>query len=223
MADVTEQSAKSHNSAQLPVGKLTLLITVGLLIGLISGWILLRLSQGQPIIGPYQYHGLLIESPPPLSDFTLIADDGEVGSLRDHRGKLTVLYFGYTYCPDVCPATMFELKRMMEELGKKGEDVQVIMVSVDPERDKPEQLGDYVKSFHPTFIGMTGNDDELLGITTQLGIFYERHEGTPDSGYLVDHTATVSVMDRDGRLRLVFPFGTTGAEMAADMRQLLKQ
>ncbi len=221
MAHVTEQPEQGPQTKKLPTGKLTLLITIGLLAGLIGGWILLRISQGQPIFGPYQYHGLLIQSPPPLSDFTLTAHTGEDGRLRDYRGKVVVLYFGYTYCPDVCPATMVELKQMMQELGRKGEDVQVIMVSVDPERDTPEQLGEYVTSFHPSFIGMTGSEEDLLGITTQLGIFYEKHEGTAATGYLIDHTATVSVMDQDGRLRLVFPFGSTGAEMAADVRQLL--
>lgn len=221
MAHVTEQPEQGPSTTKLSSGKLTLLITIGLLVGLTAGWVLLRTSQGQPIIGPYQYHGLLVQSPPPLSDFTLTAHTGEEGTLRQFRGKLVVLYFGYTFCPDVCPATMAELKQMMAALGKQGQDVQVIMISVDPERDKPEKLGEYVTHFHPSFIGMTGSEEELLGITTQLGIFYEKHEGTAASGYLIDHTATVSVMDQDGRLRLVFPFGTTGADMAADLRQLL--
>ncbi|MCB8985881.1 MAG: SCO family protein [Ardenticatenaceae bacterium] len=202
-------------------GRLYALLAVGLLLGLLLGWVLVRMSQGRPLFGPPQFHGLVIQSPPPLSNFTLTATNGERMSLLDFRGKLVVLYFGYTFCPDVCPATMVELKHMMEKLGRDGKDVQVIMVSVDPERDTPDKLGEYVTQFDPSFIGMTGTDDELLGVTTQLGIFYQKHEGTPATGYLIDHTATVSVLDEDGRLRLVFPFGTTGEDMAEDLRHLL--
>lgn len=209
------------SAKKLTSGKLTLLAVVGLLFGLTAGWILIRLNQGLPIIGPRQFHGLLIESPPPLSDFTLGATTGESMSLRDFRGKVVLLYFGYTFCPDVCPATMVEMKRMMSELGRDAEDVQVIMISVDPQRDTLDKLGEYVTRFHPSCIGMTGDESELLGITTQLGIYYAKHEGTPATGYLMDHTASVSVMDQDGRLRLVFPFGTTGEDMATDVRYLL--
>ncbi len=202
-------------------GRLYVLISIGLVLGLLLGWVLVRLSQGRPLFGPPEFHGLVIQSPPPLSNFSLTATNGEEMSLLDFRGKLVVLYFGYTFCPDVCPATMVELKRMMEELGRDAQDVQVIMISVDPERDTPEKLGAYVTQFNPSFIGMTGTEDDLLGVTTQLGIFYQKHEGTPATGYLIDHTATVSVLDEDGRLRLVFPFGTTGEDMAADLRHLL--
>lgn len=216
-----ESALKTERAKKLTPGKLTLLVVIGLLFGLTAGWTLIRVSQGLPIIGPRQFHGMLIESPPPLSDFTLASTTGEPMSLRDFRGKVVLLYFGYTFCPDVCPATMAELKRMMSELGRDAEDVQVIMISVDPQRDTLDKLGEYVTRFHPSFIGMTGDESELLGITTQLGIYYAKHEGTPTTGYLMDHTASVSVMDQDGRLRLVFPFGVTGEDMAADVRYLL--
>lgn len=228
MSNMTESSGSEMDLTQtepkarkLSLGKLSLLIVVGVLFGLTAGWALLRVSRGLPLIGPPEFHGLVIQSPPPLSDFTLTAHTGEEQSLRDYRGKVVLLYFGYTFCPDVCPATMVELKRMMAELGRDAKDVQVIMISVDPGRDTPEQLGDYVTQFNPSFMGMTGSEEALLGITTQLGIYYQKHEGTPATGYLVDHTATVSVMDRDGRLRLVFPFGTTGEDMATDLQYLL--
>ena len=228
MAKVTD-SPESELDGMQPVparkkaarGRLYALMAVGLVLGLLLGWVLVRLSQGRPLFGPPEFHGLVIQSPPPLSNFTLTANNGQETSLLDFRGKLVVLYFGYRFCPDVCPATMVELKRMMAELGRNAKDVQVIMISVDPERDTPEKLGEYVTQFHPSFIGLTGSEDDLLGVTTQLGIFYQKHEGTPATGYLIDHTATVSVLDENGRLRLVFPFGTTGEDMAADLRHLL--
>jgi len=227
MAKITDLQ-ESELSTEKPVaarilspGKLYALVAAGLLLGLLAGWAVIRVSQGRPLFGPGEFHGLVIQSPPPLSNFALTATNGEKISLLDFRGKLVVLYFGYTYCPDVCPATMVELKHMMEALGRDARDVQVIMVSVDPDRDTPEKLGEYVTQFNPSFIGMTGNENDLLGITTELGIFYQKHDGTPATGYLIDHTATVSVLDEDGRLRLVFPFGTTGEDMAADLRRLL--
>ncbi len=221
MATAPESTELNHKGKDLSRGQMAGLLVGGALLGLLIAWLLLRVIQERPF-GPYHYHGLQIQSPPPLTNIRLTAHTGEPISLTDMRGKLVVLYFGYTYCPDVCPATMVELKKMMAELGRQADKVQVVMVSVDPERDAPEQLGEYVTQFHPSFIGVTGTEEELLAATTQLGIFFEKHEGTPATGYLIDHTATVNVLDENGRLILVFPFGVTGADMAEDLHHLLK-
>jgi len=143
-------------------------------------------------------------------------------SLNDFRGKVVLLYFGYTYCPDVCPATLVELKQAVAEIGNKADRVQVIMISVDPERDTPAQLQEYVNHFHESFIGLTGTEEEILGITTQYGVFYEKHEGTANSGYLIDHTATVTVIDREGHLRLLYSFNTPSEDIAEDLRYLVR-
>ncbi|MCB8923604.1 MAG: SCO family protein [Ardenticatenaceae bacterium] len=195
---------------------------VGLIIIIILGGIAL-IATGTWQIGPPEFHGMVIQAPQPANNFTLYGADDQPISLRDFRGKTVLLYFGYTFCPDVCPATMVELKQMMADLGNDAENVQVIMISVDPERDTPASLQDYVSHFHPSFIGLTGhNEDEVLAVTTPLGVFYEKHEGTAASGYLIDHTATVSVIDKEGYLRLVYPFGVTGSEMAADLRYIIR-
>ena len=96
------------------------------------------------------------------------------------------------------------------------------MVTVDPERDTPERLAEYVSFFNPTFVGLSGTPDQIAAAATPFGIYYEKHEGTPASGYLVDHTATISVLDREGRLKLVWPFGTPSDDMAADLGQMLR-
>jgi protein SCO1/2 len=171
---------------------------------------------------PYQYHGAVLQSPKPAADFTLTAAGDESVSLSDYRGKLVVLYFGYTFCPDVCPTTLAEVTKAVQKLGKKAEDVQVVMITVDPERDTPELLAEYMAYFNPGFVGLSGTPEQIAAAATPFGVFYQKHEGTPATGYLVDHTATVSVLDRQGRVKLLWPFGTEGDAMAADLAQLLK-
>lgn len=198
------------------------LILGGLFVGLFVGLVAISSAMGQPIIGGPKLHGTVIRAPEPANNFTLTGANGQPVSLKDFRGKVVLLYFGYTYCPDVCPATMVELKQAVEDIGNKADRVQVILISVDPERDTPEQLQSYVAHFHDSFIGLTGTEDEILGITTQYGVFYEKHEGTADSGYLIDHTATVTVIDREGHLRLLYPFDTPSADIAEDLRYLVR-
>ena len=164
-----------------------------------------------------------MQSTQPVTNFTLTGPGEQPVSLIDFRGKVVMLYFGYTFCPDVCPATMVELRDAMEILGDRSEDVQVIMITLDPERDTPEVLGAYLSHFDDSFIGLTGTPDELIAVTAPMGIFYEKHEGSAASGYLVDHTATVAVLDKTGKLRLIYPFGTTGEEMAADLKYLIRE
>lgn len=199
-----------------------LLILLGLAGGLFVGVVGITWLIGEPIIGGPNFHGTVIRSPEPAANFTLLNVDSEEVSLKDFRGQVVLLYFGYTYCPDVCPATMTELKQAVEEIGNRAKDVQVIMISVDPERDSPEQLQNYVSHFHDSFIGLSGTEEEILGITTQYGVFYEKHEGTVASGYLIDHTATVIVIDREGKLRLVYPFNTQSEDIASDLRYLVR-
>jgi protein SCO1/2 len=171
---------------------------------------------------PYSFHGTVIESPAPSHDFTLMSATGPV-SLSDFRGKIVALYFGYTFCPDVCPTTMSDLAEAMRILGDKADDVQVIMVSVDPARDTPELLDAYVKTFDPDFIGLTGSEQDIATVAGEYGVFYQKHEGTAATGYLIDHSAFTMVLDREGRLALILDFGTPPADIASDLSHLLKQ
>lgn len=186
-----------------------------LILGLLAGWAIITLAT------PYTYHGTVIQSPQPDRNFTLTGPNGQEVSLHDFRGQAVLLYFGYTFCPDVCPATMVELAHASDLLGDDAQKMQVIMVSVDPERDSPESLAEYVSHFDPAFIGATGSEDEVAAVATQYGIFYEKHEGTVATGYLIDHTASVVVIDPDGYLRLVYPFGTPADDIADDIRHLV--
>ncbi len=171
---------------------------------------------------PYAYHGMLMQSTEPPGDFTLIDHNGHRMQLSDYEGKWVILYYGYTFCPDVCPTTMMQLGRMMPLLGKKAKDVQVFMISVDPERDTPERMKEYVTYFHPSFIGLTGTPEEIADAAAPFGIYYKKKEVEGASGYLMDHTASVTVLDPQGRVRLIWPYGTTAEEMAEDLLHLMR-
>jgi protein SCO1/2 len=184
--------------------------------------IIVGLAAGFYFFRPHAFHGTVIQSPETSYDFTLTSINGDV-SLSDYRGKLVLVYFGYTFCPDICPATLGNVGQAFNELGAKAEDVQLIMVSLDPARDTPEKLAEYVQHFHPSFVGVTGQQEELDKIASLYGIFYEKVEGSENTGYLINHTATLLVIDREGYLKLVFPFGVTVPEIADDLKYMLRQ
>lgn len=180
------------------------------------------LAVGFYFFRPHTFHGTIIQSPEPSYDFTLTGTNGDV-SLSDFRGKIVLVYFGYTFCPDICPATLANVAQALRDLGSKSDDIQVIMISLDPERDTPEKLAGYVGHFHPSFIGITGTKAQLDEVASLYGIFYQKTEGSNATGYLIDHTATLMVLDREGYLKLVFPFGVTSKEIADDLKYMLRQ
>lgn len=165
-------------------------------------------------------------------DFALRAHDGRILSPGDFRGRATVLFFGFTHCPDVCPMTMASLARAMELLGSRSEQVQVLFVSVDPQRDTPDRLRSYLANFHPGFLGLTGSEEEIREVATAYGAFYQRrepepgpqgpgHEGHGGEPYLIDHSGRTFVVDPRGRLLLTFPPYMDGEEMAEDLGRIL--
>jgi len=184
--------------------------------------VILGLAVGYYFFRPHTFHGTVIQSPEPSYNFTLTSSSGDV-SLSDYRGKLVLIYFGYTFCPDICPATLANVGQALRDIGLQADDIQVIMVSLDPERDTPEKLSEYVDQFHPSIIGITGSKEKLDEVASLYGIFYQKTEGSNATGYLLDHTATLLVLDREGYLKLVFPFGVTSQEIADDLKYMLRQ
>ncbi len=180
------------------------------------------LAAGFYFFRPHTFHGTVIQSPEPSYDFTLTGADGDV-SLSDFRGKLVLVYFGYTFCPDICPATLANVGQALNQIGGRADEVQLIMVSLDPERDTPEKLAEYVGHFHPSFIGITGTHEEIDTVASLYGIFYQVNKGSDATKYLIDHTATLLVIDREGYLKLVFPFGVTSQEIADDLKYMIRQ
>lgn len=220
MSGITETANNEEAKTPFWKNQIFRLALIGLGIGIGLGVLYLVV---RPYLGPKEWHGMEIQSNLPVTNFTLTGPGEQPVSLVEFRGKVVMLYFGYTFCPDVCPATMVELRDALEILGNRSEDVQVIMITVDPERDTSEVLEKYLAHFDESFIGLTGTPDELIAVTAPMGIFFERHEGSAASGYLIDHTATVAVLDKDGKLRLIYPFGITGEEMAADLKYLVRE
>jgi protein SCO1/2 len=171
-----------------------------------------------------QFAGQELDPPLPGMDFSLKAADGSAFRLSQHRGKVVLLSFGYTFCPDVCPTTLVELSQVRARLGEAAKRMQVAFITLDPERDTPERLGIYTKVFDPTFIGLTGSEQELAQVRKMYGVIAEK-EVVPGTSaeYLIAHSAYTYVIDQEGRLHLLFPFGLSIEEMADDIKQLLRR
>jgi protein SCO1 len=153
-------------------------------------------------------------------DFALTDHTGKTRTLADFRGKVVVMFFGYTRCPDVCPTTLAELKAVKEQLGEDGKRLQVLFVTVDPERDTRKLLANYVPAFDPSFLGLYGDPAATAKVAKDFKVFYQKSPGKTPEGYTVDHTAGSYVFDPRGRLRLFVRHGNA-ANLAADLRILL--
>ncbi|MCK6412644.1 MAG: SCO family protein [Azonexus sp.] len=163
-------------------------------------------------------------SVPSGGDFVLQSADGPV-DLRDFRGRLTLVYFGYTFCPDVCPTSLAATSEGLKQLTPdEAARVAMLFVSVDPERDTPARLKEYAQFFHPGIIGVTGKPEELAGIARRYGAFYAREAiATAGDGYVVDHTSDTYVVGPDGRLLGKIGHATPPGEVVATIRNYLKQ
>ncbi len=170
--------------------------------------------------------GIMPVNPPmPLTDFAFPASRGGTLGLSDLRGAYTLMFFGYTNCPDFCPLTMMEYRRIKERLGEDADAVNFVFVSVDPERDTPERLATYLARYDPAFIGLQGDDDTLERIAGEYGLQFERrYEDAGSTGnYPVDHTTQSYLIDAQGRLRAIFRYGTSVASMADHIQQLMAE
>lgn len=172
-------------------------------------------------LGPPPVHGTLVDPPLELEPFALQGRDGTVRS-DEFEGKHLVLTFGYTNCPDVCPMTMSRLARAMELLGDDAERVQVVMITVDPERDTPERVAAYAAAHHPSFVGLSGTEAQISAVARQMGIYHAHPARPAGPDHLVDHSATTLVLDRSGDLLLVWSYGLQPEQMAADLRAVVR-
>lgn len=157
-------------------------------------------------------------------DFQLTDHNGQARTLKDFQGKIVVMFFGYTQCPDVCPTSMTELVEVKKLLGADGDKLQGLFVSVDPARDTPEMLKAYMANFDPTFIALYADTPEkLAAVAKDYKVYYKKVEGKTPTSYTMDHSAGSYIYDTQGRLRLYTRYGSGAPAMAADIKLLLQQ
>ena len=192
-------------------------LTAFLLVGVVAAGVFLFAK-------PDSFRGTTYAEPYPVApEIQLTRAAGTDFRLSQVRGKVVALFFGYTSCPDICPTTMAELKQALQELGPKADQVQVLFVTVDPERDTPEHVQEYVNHFNADFIGLSGSESDLARVWNEYGVFREIVDGTSAAGYLVNHTARVTLIDQQGNLRVSFPFDTPVDDVVHDLDLLLRQ
>jgi cytochrome oxidase Cu insertion factor (SCO1/SenC/PrrC family) len=153
--------------------------------------------------------------------FALIDQNGMRRTNADFRGKLMLVYFGFTYCPDVCPTDLLQMTLAMDQLGQAGEMVQPVFITVDPERDTAEHLRGYMSLFHPRFVGLTGDAIAIQAAAGAYRVYYKKVERDDSSDYTVDHSAFIYLMGRDGEYLGFFPPGTSAERIAETIRPLL--
>jgi protein SCO1/2 len=155
--------------------------------------------------------------------FTLTDQYGNPRSLRDFQGKVVLLYFGYAFCPDVCPTDLAAMAQAVRTLGTEGEKLQLVFITLDPERDTQELLRNYVAAFHPRFVALRGTEDEVRRVATSYKVYFEKVTPPGSSAYLIDHMAFVFLLDRDGKYLAFFPPGTSAERMAVMIREVLAE
>jgi protein SCO1/2 len=155
-------------------------------------------------------------------DFALTDHNGQARTLKDFAGKVVVMFFGYTQCPDVCPTSMLELVEVKKLLGKQGERVQGLFVTVDPARDTPEVLKAYMENFDPTLLALYTTPEKLMILTKDYKVYYKKVDGPTPTSYSMDHSAGSYVYDTQGKLRLYTRYGSGAALLAGDIKLLLQ-
>jgi len=170
---------------------------------------------------PAKLYGADIAGADFVGDFDLLDHHGAKRQLTDYQGKVVVLFFGYTHCPDVCPTAMADMAKMMKLLGSDANQVQVLFVTLDPERDSQQVLAKYVPSFDEHFVGLYGNAQQTAEVAKRYKVFFEKKDVAGKSGYTIDHSAGAFVFDKAGKVRIYFRNGQKPNEMASDLKQLL--
>jgi protein SCO1 len=177
----------------------------------------------QPGAGKPAFRGIDITGADYARTLALTDQHGQPRTLEQFKGKVCVVFFGYTQCPDVCPATMAELAQVKKSLGNDGERLQGIFVTLDPERDTQEILRNYMASFDPGFVALRGNAEQTKAVAKEFKVFYAVTPGKTEGSYTVDHTAGSFVFDTRGRVRLFVRYGSGPDALTADLRALLAQ
>jgi protein SCO1/2 len=171
---------------------------------------------------PYSWHGSVFQPASPAPEIHLNDTQGHPFVLSQAKGKIVLVFFGYTHCPDECPLTMAKLKQVISELGPAADRVEVVFVTIDPQRDTPGVLQAYLAKFNPSFIGLTGPLSALEPVWQAYGVYQQTNGVTAQDAYQVTHSTQLYVIDQNGRLRFTYSIDSTAAEIEQDLRQLIK-
>ncbi len=196
-------------------------VLIGLLLVLVVGYLVGQSS----LFRPYAFKGHELNPVKPAPEFVLMDQRGQSFSLSSLKGRVVMMFFGYTYCPDACPATLVKFRQVKEQLGDNAEKVAFVFVTVDPERDTPERLKTYLDNLDKSFIGLTGQKETLERVWKDYGVYAEKEPAPAGSavGYLMAHSSFTYLIDPQGNLRLIFPFDATAQDMASDLQAVLRQ
>lgn len=198
--------------------KSILLAVIALLAGLLA-WMLLFWQPADPTQEAHRQ--IALKEAPKGGDFTLQGPSGPV-SLADYRGQVVVLYFGYTWCPDICPTNLSMFSQVLNELeADEKKQVQPLFISVDPRRDTIERLVEYTEYFHPDLLGVTGNESEVARVASLYGVAYRAVNADTEENYAVDHSADSYIIDRQGNLVDTLPHGTSSETLLKKIRARL--
>jgi len=181
----------------------------------------LALAGCQPAPPPPTFQATDITGAAFARDFRLTDHNGQVRTLADFRGKVVAVFFGYVHCPDVCPTTLADFAAALQQLGPQAGQVQVIFVTLDPQRDTPELLKQFVPAFNPGFLGMVADAETLQQLAKEYKVVYQKTAVKAADDYLIDHSAGTYIYDQKGNLRLLMPYGSSPDAIAQDLKALL--
>lgn len=204
-----DPSMKKRNALKFIASSALVAVTVG---------IVSACSENKP-----QFVAIDITGADYARDFSLTDHNGQPRSIKDFAGKIVVMFFGYTQCPDVCPTSMAELAEVKKQLGKDGERLQGLFVTMDPERDTPAVLKEYMGNFDPTFLALYTTPAKLEALAKDYKVYFKKVEGKTATSYTMDHSAGSYVYDTQGKLRLYTRYGSGAPALAADIKLLLQQ
>lgn len=185
--------------------------------------IVITIVVAETFLSTYRFRGSVIDPPVAAADFSLRDQHGQTFRLGEQRGQIVLMFFGYTSCPDVCPTTLAQFRQMRARLGDLADRVRFVFITVDPARDTSERMQKYLGAFDPNIVGLGGSEAELEPVWQAYGVYRKVQPGSSATGYLVDHSARVYLIDAQGNLRLTYAFGVTADDMAQDARYLLRE
>jgi protein SCO1 len=189
-------------------------VAIGLALTFLGGWYLLNQN--------YQYHGTVLDPPAQAFDIHLTDQNGQPFRLSDQKGKSVLIFFGYTHCPDVCPITLGGFKQVKALLGNQADQVSFVFITVDPERDNVGTINAFLQNFDPSFIGLTGDRAALEQVWNAYGVYQEQQAAGSTGDYEVDHSTPTYLIDPAGQWHINYPYGMEPAQIAQDLRHMLK-